>query len=397
MPFRFRRTVKIAPGLRLNVGKRGLSLSAGPRGLSVTAGSRGLHGNVGAPGTGFSYRTKLSGPQSSSQPAALQKTGTATVGLQILLHDSGIVAFQDADGSQLPTALERAVKKQHSGVIEEWLQQQCDEINKQIESRVHIHLNTPPPEPNDFKPAPFSESAPQPLPPKPIGIFARFIRPLREKIEKENAEALDRYGRELRDWEGRKAEFKKSEEERRLIHEKLRLTDVNVMQDYLGEVLEALQWPGETDVDFEVRDNGKTVYLDVDLPEIEDFPKKTSTVASRGFKLNMKEVSEAQNRRNYMMHVHGVGLRLAGVTFYSLPAAQWIIISAYSQRPDKATGRINDEYLYSVKIHRPEWSTIDFGGLERVDVIEALGAFEIRRRMTKTGIFKPIEPLSPDS
>ena len=59
MAFRFRRTLKIFPGVRLNLGKLGVSVSAGMRGANVTLGRNGLYGNVGAPGTGLSYREKL--------------------------------------------------------------------------------------------------------------------------------------------------------------------------------------------------------------------------------------------------------------------------------------------------------------------------------------------------
>lgn len=61
MAFRFRRSVKIAPGLRVNFGKRGVSLSGGVRGASITVGSRGTYGNVGIPGTGLSYRSRIDG------------------------------------------------------------------------------------------------------------------------------------------------------------------------------------------------------------------------------------------------------------------------------------------------------------------------------------------------
>ena len=40
--FRFRRSIKILPGIRLNVGKRGVSTSIGVRGAHITVG----HGQV---------------------------------------------------------------------------------------------------------------------------------------------------------------------------------------------------------------------------------------------------------------------------------------------------------------------------------------------------------------
>jgi hypothetical protein len=59
MSFRFRRRLRLFPGVRLNVSRSGLSASIGPRGLSVTVGKRGTYVNAGAPGTGLSVRERL--------------------------------------------------------------------------------------------------------------------------------------------------------------------------------------------------------------------------------------------------------------------------------------------------------------------------------------------------
>lgn len=55
MGFRFRRSIKILPGIRINLGKRGVSLSAGVRGAHITVGKNGTRTTVGLPGTGVSY------------------------------------------------------------------------------------------------------------------------------------------------------------------------------------------------------------------------------------------------------------------------------------------------------------------------------------------------------
>jgi hypothetical protein len=55
MGFRFRRSVKILPGIRLNFGKRGISTSIGVRGAHVTFGATGTRTTVGLPGSGLSY------------------------------------------------------------------------------------------------------------------------------------------------------------------------------------------------------------------------------------------------------------------------------------------------------------------------------------------------------
>lgn len=57
----FRKSIKIAPGLRLNVSKRGTSVSIGPRGAKLNIGKRGTYVTTGIPGTGIYSRTKISG------------------------------------------------------------------------------------------------------------------------------------------------------------------------------------------------------------------------------------------------------------------------------------------------------------------------------------------------
>ncbi len=55
MAFRFFRRVRVAPGITLNLSKRGLSTSVGPRGAKYTVGTRGTRATVGLPGTGLFY------------------------------------------------------------------------------------------------------------------------------------------------------------------------------------------------------------------------------------------------------------------------------------------------------------------------------------------------------
>lgn len=55
MPFRFRRSIRVLPFLRLNIGKRGASVSVGGRGAHVTLGRGQVRETVGIPGSGLSY------------------------------------------------------------------------------------------------------------------------------------------------------------------------------------------------------------------------------------------------------------------------------------------------------------------------------------------------------
>ena len=55
MGWRFRRSIKIAPGIRWNVNTRGSSWSFGRRGYTVNVSSRGVRRTVSIPGTGLSH------------------------------------------------------------------------------------------------------------------------------------------------------------------------------------------------------------------------------------------------------------------------------------------------------------------------------------------------------
>lgn len=70
MGIRFRRTISILPGVRLNFSKSGVSLSLGPRGASLNFGQRGTYANVDLPSSGLSYRTRLGGSKERAESPA---------------------------------------------------------------------------------------------------------------------------------------------------------------------------------------------------------------------------------------------------------------------------------------------------------------------------------------
>lgn len=63
----FRKSVKVAPGVRLNFGKRGTSVSIGPRDAKVNFSKRGTYLNTSIPGTGIYMREKISGGKANQR------------------------------------------------------------------------------------------------------------------------------------------------------------------------------------------------------------------------------------------------------------------------------------------------------------------------------------------
>ena len=62
MPFRFRKSVRLFPGVRLNLSKSGMSVSVGGPGATVNFSRRGHSMTLGLPGTGLSYRHQFTSP-----------------------------------------------------------------------------------------------------------------------------------------------------------------------------------------------------------------------------------------------------------------------------------------------------------------------------------------------
>jgi hypothetical protein len=55
MTLRFRKSIAVMPGVRLNLGKRGLSVRIGTRGFGHTIGTSGRRTTIGLPGSGVSF------------------------------------------------------------------------------------------------------------------------------------------------------------------------------------------------------------------------------------------------------------------------------------------------------------------------------------------------------
>lgn len=79
MGLRFRKSIKIAPGVKVNLNKKSAGISIGPRGAKLTTNTKGkTTATVGAPGTGLSYSTSVGGKKkkSSKVNTSHKKTNT---------------------------------------------------------------------------------------------------------------------------------------------------------------------------------------------------------------------------------------------------------------------------------------------------------------------------------
>ena len=395
MSFRFRKSVKLMPGVRLNLSKRGGSLSLGPRGASVTVGRQGVYGNVGLPGSGVSYRTRLDTARTRASGAAASSAMPQSAHVRVELEDDGKVILRDDAGAELSPRAAKAFRDGHAELLQQWLEQQCNHWNAGIEAILNLHLQTPSRASGSrFEPISFAEERTPPFEPIPVPWWTMLMPWRRADIERQNEEKalLNRKAEEA--WQARRREHMESEEHRRKLYESAASGDVQAMQAAFEDVLQRIDWPRETSVSFELDDHGSTLWLDVDLPEIEDLPSQTASVASRGLRISVKEKSDTQRRKEYMVHIHAIVFLLIGYAFARLSTLQQAVVSGYSQRTSKMTGVTSDEYLLSVTVRRDQWEGLNLENLQAIDPVTSLEQFELRRTMTKTGVFTPIEPFA---
>jgi hypothetical protein len=85
MPFRFRRSIRIAPGVRLNLGKHGASASVGVRGVHINVGRGHPTTAVGVPGSGISYTARLPTAGKRSRRSPHVTWGQRIIGAAVVL------------------------------------------------------------------------------------------------------------------------------------------------------------------------------------------------------------------------------------------------------------------------------------------------------------------------
>jgi tetratricopeptide (TPR) repeat protein len=114
MSYRFRKSVKLAPGVRMNVGKRGLGLSVGARGARYSVNTSGRKtASVGLPGSGLSYRSEGGGSTGRpSRSAAVAAPSAPKPGLMAPRYEKeffkGIQAYLAGDEQGALTHLRAA-------------------------------------------------------------------------------------------------------------------------------------------------------------------------------------------------------------------------------------------------------------------------------------------------
>lgn len=433
MGLRFRRSVKICKGVRINFNKNSWGMSVGGRGYGYSFNSKGRQTkHVGIPGTGLSYVTSTSPKNNYSKPNIVQTT------IRMHMDDDGKMTYFYPNGQEITdqsvinkikrapgykSEKERMQKEHNQEILDKVIEynktnNELININKYCAEKIHSkqeyidQLNNLRVEKYEKKPFNIPEPTETKIKEEIIKTAKKEIKSLavwtlkqkRDEYVKENYKEV--FEKRYNSWLKQKEEFETNEKKLEIENNEKYKEEFENNKAYLENIISGdeecvcndidlwfseVEMPLECDINYEYIKEEKSLLIDLDLPEIEDFPnQKALQLASGNMKLQNKSQTELYN--DYKNYVFGLALFIVGHIFNVSPNICNIIISGYTQRRDKK-GDINDDYIYSIKFEREKLSQYN---LMEGDSYNICMNFENRCNICTNNSLKAIEPYNKD-
>lgn len=445
MGLRFRKSVKICKGVKVNFSKSGASLSLGGRGHSMNFGKRGTRATVGIPGTGLSYSTNLTSHHKPS-PSSHRSSSTGTRGkssvtlpssVQLKMDQDGKVVILDGRGNPIyDQSVIRKIKttdsyKKMVQNLEVQRQEKLAEAYEEAKAENNQFIEIYKLSPQVDKQEQYIEILNSLRPP----VYQRkqyevpyptegFVRDLLTKEAKETVRGSlftvgklrkeyvasnfqSRFNSEVLSWTQQKEAFDLEESKNEIAETERYNAEFNSNRQYMQDLINgeeqavsegveswisSCELPVEINVDYEWHQDNHIMYLDVDLPEIEDIPEDEVVRLASG-NLKEKKKTQATLKQEYVKLVFGLAIFISANVFNVSPAIHGIVISGYTQRRNTA-GAVNDEYVYSIKFTR---NIFENSVLRNVNPQDFCMRFENRSNVTSSMLMKKIEPFEMDA
>lgn len=354
MAFRFRRSVKLGKGIRLNVSKRGVGMSVGTTGFRRSVHSTGRStSTIGIPGTGLSY------------------------------VDTKKISAKGKSASGGSSTSVRDVPEKNAVAVEEY--------HNYMDAITHLHLHNP--TTRDWEKmksieAPFERNDVGPLEEKAWrrskqyepNIFEKFIQPLQNKKKRQLQEdiqsAQDEDARNYEEWEylhqlAKNVLLGKPETYEHVLKENEELNEA-WQRGLLLHVLDA-----------------KTIELDVQLSPKEVVPNKTLSLTKTG-KVSKRKMGKTKYHALMKDFVCSYVLSLAKETFASVPIEK-VIIHVNENVLNTATGHRKKKVLLSIVMDRETLNQLNF---EHIVPSDAMDNFEHQMNHLKTKGFRPVNRIT---
>ena len=375
MGLNFRKSIKIAKGVSLNVGTGGVSVSVRgkAKGLNYSLNSSG-RGTVSLPGTGLSYSTNL-------KTAA--KTGRT----------------YKSDAYQKRQALEKQKAAQAKLEKEQAKQNELAENKLRVEEFENyldmvrgVHLECEPPidwqKLRDAMP-PFTKAEGGPAERAARAALANYQPGFGAKLFGQDDKRRAELQQAIEAAKQEDAEAFEGWQESVKFADRVLSGDV----DAYYEALEAAN-PFEdfaqfgSDLEFGT-DSGDYMEIEFCVKSQEVVPEKQLSLTSTG-KLSEKEMPRTMYYDITQDYVCSCAIRLAREIFSILPV-QAVLVHAVDTVLNTATGHETEETILSVGFTREGFEGINF---ERIDPSDFLSTFPMRMQFAKTAGFKPVERIT---
>lgn len=328
MGIRFAKSIKINNFLKLNFSKSGLSATLGKKGASVNIGGKGTYLNlspsaVGINGTGVSYRQRIAGKKNTNR-----KKKTYDSKESVVVNKTSSLRKKGYEELNENIVNEEAYEDQAApaDVVAGY--------NDALEATLNMHKYTD----NVMTKK----------------QFVRFVEGLDEGLNKEL--------------------YKLSME-----------GDEDTIENLVSSFMKNLALSYDVRVNYELEDN--VLYVDLDLPEIEDLESEYPVYSSG--RLVYRNKKSTQLKEEYARLVLSLGVFLSANYFNLSSFIDEIVMSGFTTIRDK-NGDLADQYLYSVVYTRGIYEATDLSRLD--DLFEFVLKFKNRINLTKNYVFKGIKP-----
>ena len=339
MGVRYSKSIKVGNYLKLNFSKNGVSATVGKKGASVNLGSKGAYLNlspsaVGLNGTGVSYRQKI-----FSLNSGKKKKGAST---------------KEKEEKKTTTTSEKTSSLKKNDSVKEELK---DEV---IQEEVYEETELDPVEEYELNH-------------EAIVNLHKYAAPVMDKAQFLNY-----------------VEEEESEAKKTLLNLAAE-GDEDIIENMVSSFMNNLELAYDVRVNYELEDD--VLYVDLDLPEIEELQKEYP--AYNNGRIVTKRKTSSALKEEYARLVLSLGIFLAANYFNLSSYIQKIVMSGFTTVRDKNGDQI-DQYIYSVKFDRDLFENTDLSQVD--DPYQfVLKSAENRINMSDAFAFKAIKPYEMES
>ncbi|MGG1675923.1 DUF4236 domain-containing protein [Neobacillus sp. NRS-1170] len=364
MGLSFRKSFKIAPGVRMNVSSRGVGASFGGKGLRYSVNSRGQRRMTASiPGTGISYSTSSSGSKKSYKSSAYQR---------------------QRELDRIQKEREKLQEIERNRLEVDLFQNRLDmirSIHKECDEEVNWTdiQHTKPPYAKE-NPGPEEGAALEKIKKYQPGFFARLLKQEEKKMEflrKEVLEARKRDEETYTAWE-------------HMVETAKRIVDGDI--DAYFEIIAdfaPLDDLSEFGSGFEFfAEDASSMEVEFDVRSKSVVPAEIKSLTSTG-KLSVKKMPVSQFYDIQQDYVASCVIRIARDLFALLPVDS-VLIHAMDQQFNTVTGYEEEMVILSVRIYRNTLNLLNFNA---IDPSDALANFEYRMNFRKTKGFAPVDKI----